>query len=554
MIAMKLWKILLVDNDTSLHNTIEAQIKGKNIFARPTKLFHARTTQEAKELLIKHPDIVIAFIDISMKNGDTGFQVVRDVREELQDEETRLILVASEVEAMPEEDIIEHYDINDYVHRDDIQTKKLFTIVRTALKQYSQFREIYDSKKKILYKLTTNEITGVPNRVALSQKLDIPGTKSLVVVDIDDFGVFNENYGFTFGDKLLQVFAKFLIKKYTPRMDVFHLQANTFALLCYEEAERDIEDCVKDIKEEIAQHPFKVKENSLYLTATLGVVLKDTGNIIQKAELALKEARYYGKNRLYQYSEDLHIIKTIQANSMWSKKLRDAFKEKRVHAYFQPIQDIQTKKIQKYEALVRLECEGKIYSPFEFLGAALYSGQIFDIFKFMFETVCQKVQETNAHFSLNLSEYDLKIPALTKFIHATVSKYNISPSHITLEILEDTSISHDKKIQDLINGLHDDGFLIAIDDFGTRCSNFAQLHNLKIDYIKIDGEFIKNIPEDKNAQIITKTILNFAHQANIPVIAEYVCSDKVYAYVEALGVEYAQGYHIAAPAPELFKV
>jgi len=553
MLIMKQWKILLVDNDVFLHKTIEKEIKGKDIFTRPVKLFHACTIQEAKDILQNHPEIVLTFIDISLKNGHSGLELIQSIREELQNEDVRILLVASTPEPMPEEHIIEHYDINDYVHRDDIATKRLFTIVRTAIKQYSQFKEIQQNKKKILQRLTTNEITKLPNRIALSQKFDLPGTKSLVIIDIDDFSVFNDHYGFTFGDKVLKAFAKFLVKKYTPKMDAFHLQANTFALLCYEEDERVIEDCIKDIKEDIAEHPFKVNGNTLYLTATLGVVLKDKGNIIQKAELALKEARNYGKNRLHKYSDDLHIIQTIQANSMWSKRLRNAFKDNRVLAYFQPIQNIKTKEIEKYEALVRLEYEGTIHSPFEFLGAALYSGQIFDIFKFMFEAICKQIKETGCKFSINLSEYDLKIPALTKFIHATTKKYNIPTENITFEILEDTSISHDKSIQDLINGLHDEGFCIAIDDFGSRCSNFAQLHNLKIDYIKIDGEFIKNIAKDENAQIITKTIVNYAKDAGIPLIAEFVCSKEVYDYVEKMGIEFAQGYHIAAPTPELYK-
>jgi len=211
ILTMKKWKILLVDDDTFLHETITKEIAGKNIFARPIKLFHAHSTQEAKEILAQHPDIVVTFIDISLKNGHSGLQLVEDIRHKLHNENVRILLVASLPEPMPEEDIIEHYDVNDYIHRDDIATKKLFTIVRTAIKQYSQFQEIQENKKKILQRLITNEVTKLPNRIALSQKLDSSGTKSLVVIDIDDFGLFNEHYGFAYGDKVLKVFAKFLL-------------------------------------------------------------------------------------------------------------------------------------------------------------------------------------------------------------------------------------------------------------------------------------------------------------------------------------------------------
>ena len=547
----KSWKVLLVNDDISLHETIQNLINDIVVFGKKLNVLYANNAQEAQKILQKHTDITVAFIDIAMETPDAGLKLVKYTRETLQNHDIRICLVDSGDSPLPAHDIIEHYDINDFTDKICIQSTGFFTVVRTAIKQYQQFKALQKSKEEIYKKMTTNEVTGLPNRMKLSEKLDSQGNKSLILINIDDFALFNDNYSFSFGDTILKAFAQFLVQKHANKMDIFHLEADVFALLCYEVDLQKLEECIKDIKEEITTHLFEINGVELYLTASLGVVLNENGNIIQKAEFALKEARLYGKNNLSTYREDLHIIETINANSKWSQILREAFLKNKVYAYFQPIVDIKTKKIIKYEALVRLEHEGKIHSPFLFLGAALYSGQIFDIFRFMFEEVCKKIDLTKEKFSLNLSEYDLKMPKLIPFIDETIQKYKVDPSQITFEILEHTSISHDEKFQKVINSLHVKGFQIAIDDFGAECSNFAQLHNLHIDLIKIDAGFIKNIVTDKNSQIVTKTILDYAHQKDIPVAAEFVCSQEIYNYLAKIGVDYAQGYYISEPKPEL---
>lgn len=120
-----------------------------------------------------------------------------------------------------------------------------------------------------------------------------------------------------------------------------------------------------------------------------------------------------------------------------------------------------------------------------------------------------------------------------------------------LEILEHKSIAHDHLIQALINKLHDIGLKISIDDFGSHCSNFSQLSHIHIVYIKIDGSFIKDIVMNKDSQIISRTIIDYAHQKNIPVIAEFVHSDEIYNYVKSINADYAQGYYISPPRPDI---
>jgi len=552
-LSPKFWEILLVDDNAKFHNIVKQSFDEIVINNKRVQMLHAHNPQEAQKLLHKHPDIAIAFIDIAMHSPEAGLELVNYIRHTLYNTTMRIIIINSEDSPIPAADILDHYDINDYKDKHCIESQKLFTTIRTAIKQYQQFKDLQNKSDEIYKKMTTNEITGLPNRIKLYENLDTIGDKSLILINIDDFSLINNRYGFEFGNEVLKSFAKFLIKKYSKYAEIFHLEIDKFVLLCRQSNKnyRLQEQSISIIKEDIYKHEFNVKGVTLSLSVTLGAVLEERGNIIQKAEFALKEARLYGKNNVKKYSDSLQIVRTIHSNSIWTGRIREAIMHKKILTYFQPIQDLKTGKIQKYEALVRLEYNNKIYTPFHFLDAALYSGQMFEIFKIILSEACKKAQITSYTFSVNISEYDLKHPKFILAIHKIIKRYNVAPEQIVFEILENNSIAKDTHIQDILNTLHENGFKLAIDDFGADCSNFAQLNNLPISFIKIDGQFIKNIVEDKNSQITAKTILDYAHQKEIPVVAEFVCSKEVYDYVKEMGVDFVQGYEIAEPQPNL---
>ncbi len=540
-------EILLVDDDISLHEIITKTLDGLIISNKEVKILHAHNAPEAKELIEKNSDIAISFIDISMETADAGLELVNYIRHTLENENMRIIIIDSGESPIPADEILEHYDINDYRDRVCIESQRLFNTIRVAVKQYQQFKDIQDNKDKMYKKMTTNKISGLPNRIKLAENVGTVGKKSLILLNIDDFSVINNHNGFEFGNKVLNVFSEFLENRYSKDAQIFHLEADIFAMLYLQEDTSSIEEKIIKIKDDIYHNLFVVNNISIHLTATLGIVLNDYGNIIQKAEFAFKEARLHGKNSVQKYSDDLNILRTIHANSLWTGRIRDALEHKKVLAYFQPIKNIQTQEIEKYETLVRIEYKGKIYSPYHFLDAARYSGQLFEIFKVMFDAACSNVSRSNYNFTINVSDYDLKHPKFFKTVQQILQKYQIETKKICFEILENNSISENKEIQKILHKLHDLGCKLAIDDFGAECSNFGQLNNLNIDFIKIDGSFIKNIVENKSSQIVAQTILDFAHKKGIPVIAEYVCSKEVYEYVKKMGVDYAQGYIISEP-------
>ncbi|MDF1882994.1 EAL domain-containing protein [Sulfurimonas sp. SAG-AH-194-C21] len=546
-------KILVVDDEVSIHTITIGALKNKLFDDKKLEILTALSGAEAKQILNEHDDIHLALIDVVMETPEAGLELVEYIRDELKNEMIRLVLRTGQPSQAPEEHVINHYDINDYKEKTELTAQKLYTLVRTSIKQYQQYQALKDSRDVIYEKMTTSELTKLPNRMKLNESLDSEGRKSLILVNIDDFSTINETQGFTVGDSLLKDFASYLNNEFTKSMKIFHLHSDIFAILCFNVDTKEVETCMQDLKQKISGHVFCIDNLNLHLTVSLGIVLHEKGNLIQKAEFAIKEARNLGKNNAQIYTDDLNIIRTIHANSKWTQRLREAIKEDKIHAYFQAIKNYKTGEVQKYEALVRLEYDGEIYTPYHFIDAAFYSGFIYDIFKIMFKKTCQKAQGNTYEFSVNISEYDLKEESFFEYVQTTLKEHKIDAARISLEILEYKSVSNDEKIKKLINDLHDFGFKISIDDFGTQCSNFSQLNDLPIDFIKIDGSFIKDIVNNENSQIVSRTIIDFARHKKIPVIAEFVCDGDVYQYVKDIGADYAQGYFISEPQPELLK-
>jgi diguanylate cyclase (GGDEF)-like protein len=545
------WNILIVDDEVAVHTITIAALKNKYFEGQKINFISAFSALEAKKIVQQENDIALALVDVVMETPEAGLDLINYIRNELKNEMIRLVLRTGQPSQAPESDIIEQYDINDYKEKTELTVQKLYTLVRTSLRQYAQFKELRSSHDAMYQQMTTSELTGLPNRIKLNQILDSKGDKSLILVNIDNFSTINETQGFDVGNQLLKAFAGYIERAYLDKMKLYHIHADIFALLCFNVDDKSLIDCVENLKSDISNRHFKLQSIEIQVTVSIGLAIHESGNLIQKAELAIKEARNIGKNHTQVYNQDLNIIRTIHANSLWTGRIRNAIKENKVLAYFQAIKNYKTDKIEKYEALVRIEFEGEIIGPYQFLDAALYSGQIYSIFKIMFKKVCQKAQTTRYNFSVNMTDADMNEPDFFNFVKQTIKEYDIAPHRIALEVLEYTSIAGKQNIKLLLNALHDYGFKISIDDFGAGCSNFSQLNNIHIDYIKIDGSFIKDIVENKNSQIVSRTIIDYAHQKNIPVIAEFICNRDVYDYVKTINADYAQGYYVSEPSPEL---
>ncbi len=317
----------------------------------------------------------------------------------------------------------------------------------------------------------------------------------------------------------------------------------------------DYENAIIENDQTLASTAPSVGENS---SDELKEIINETRQNISSPEdftsLMAEEGSYMSQDAADAIAKtkddrDVIIIKE-QEKSALEDDLASETKEKK-QVKIQNEIDLKTDEIAKYELLVRLKHEEKIYSPIHFLDAAEFSGQLYNIFKFMFAKGCEQAAKTGMRFSVNIGDSEFLNEDILDFIRGSLKEHNVNAKLLSLEVLENNAISHDGRIKDVILQIHELGIEIIIDDFGINCSNFGQIESLPVDILKIDGSFIKNLPKSENSKVIVKTIKTFANEKNIKLVAEFVCDKEVYDIVKELDIDYAQGYYLHEPSPEI---
>ncbi len=237
---------------------------------------------------------------------------------------------------------------------------------------------------------------------------------------------------------------------------------------------------------------------------------------------------------------------------MWTLKLKKALENDRIVPYYQAIFNINTNKIEKYEALVRLiDEDGSIVSPFYFLNIAKKSKQYLKLTKQVIKKSFEYFKDKDYEFSVNLTLEDIKNKNISSYIIEMLKEYKIA-SKVVFEIVESEGIEDFDQINNFLDRARELGCKIAIDDFGSGYSNFEYLIKLNADYIKIDGSLIKDILIDKSNQEIVVTIIDFAKRQGFKTIAEFVSNEEIFNKVKELGIDYVQGYYISEPNPNIF--
>ncbi len=432
----------------------------------------------------------------------------------------------------------------------------------------NEITELIEKREELIKELYNDRLTGLPNRRKLLE--DVEKTKSpiLIIINIDSFQEINDFYGNEIGDFLIQEMGTRL-KNILPSKDyqLYKMPADEYAILfdksiCRDEFEQMIQILMKLFREEISEKDFVYHGIIAHVTIAIGIAIgseidplkKTEGkwhNLALNADMALKKAKKLQKYYII-YNESMQISKEYEYNISWAKKLKDSIRSDKIVPYFQPILNNHTNKIEKYECLVRMiDNDGKVHPPLLFLDMAKKSKLYHDITKIMIAKSINKFLDKDYEFSINLSVDDILDEETNNFIMKKLRENTRIVSRLVFEILESEGIENYTQVKSFIDEVKQYHCKIAIDDFGTGYSNFSHILQLKVDYIKIDASLTRYIHQDKNAQIITQTIIDFTKKLSIKTIAEFVHSKEVFDKVCEIGVDYSQGYYFGEPKSTL---
>lgn len=412
-------------------------------------------------------------------------------------------------------------------------------------------KELDITKKKLVDQFYLDHLCLLPNLYKLRNDLESNKNFTLIVLNIDNFKILNDFYGFLVGDYILESVANSL-KSFFKDTPVYRIASDEFAVLLDKKLSYyELKEYLYSISEKISHFEFRYSNTDIFVDSTLSSSASRTNeNIFSKVNMALKYAKEEGL-KFWIYEDSMSLSDEYEKNLKFSSMIRKALNNSKLIPYFQPIIDNTTNKIVKFEALSRLEDEkGRVYHPDSFIPASkkikIYDKVTKEIINKSFEVF----KDNNLEFSINLSFEDIVNQEIYQFIIHKLKDSEIG-SRLTFELLESERVKDFKKVVDFFKEIRRYGVKVAIDDFGSGFSNFSYMTKLSPDYIKIDGSLIKDLDTDKNAQVVVETIVSFAKKLGIKTIAEYVHTSTVLSAVKSMGIDYSQGFYIDKPKPQI---
>ena len=410
-----------------------------------------------------------------------------------------------------------------------------------------------EMEKKLKELIYIDHITNLPNRLKLIEDLKNRdyNRSSMILIDVDSLGMYSEYFGVDAGDCILLEIAQWLSSKLpTKDSKLYKVDSTIYGIfinsaLSYNE----LRDYLKLLHSNMKKETFWIKDEEVSITFTLGAAL-NTNKIFKHAFQVLKKAK--AEKKPYEiFSFNPSLEKMSQKNIHTINAIKEAIEQNSVIPFFQPILNIKTNEVEKFESLMRIRnSKNIILSPIDFINIAVKAKLYPTLTRMMIENCFKNFHHRYIEFSINISTKDIVNKKTANFIIEKLIEYDLG-SWVVFEILESEDIKNSDEIYDFIKRIKALGARIAIDDFGSGYSNFDHILKLQIDYIKIDGSLIKNIDINEDAQVIVQTIVKFAKSLDIKTIAEFVSSQKIYDKIKELDIDYAQGYHIGRPSENI---
>lgn len=451
----------------------------------------------------------------------------------------------------------------DYLVKGEFEAPLLERAIRYSLRHAQ-------SMERLLHEALHDSLTGLPNRTKFSEVLSDSLKKAkrrntarfaVLFLDLDRFKVINDSLGHLIGDKLLIETSKRLKNCLRPYDVVARFGGDEFVIFI---ADAESDSTVSDIGERIQKEinaPFKIDGHEIFTSASIGITIFDDTyelpeDIIRDADSAMYLAKTDGKARCKFFKKSMHVsnVNLLQVEN----DLRRAIERKEFKVYYQPIIDLETRKITEFESLVRWQHpENGLVSPCDFIPLAEETGLIIPIGRWVLEESCRQIRiwEENLlskeplSISVNLSAKQLMNSEVIQNLKEIIAITGIKPHTLKLEITESMIMDNAELALQILSDLCDLGVRISSDDFGTGYSSLSYIHKFPFHRLKIDRSFISKMDIDEKSEEIVRTIILLAKNLGMDTVAEGIETEKQLQRLCELGCDFGQGYLFAKPLP-----
>ena len=424
--------------------------------------------------------------------------------------------------------------------------------------------ELRKERERLTYLATHDSLTKLCSRehftaaaeaaVAATAAGAPPG--ALCYIDLDHFKIVNDTLGHAAGDRLLVQIAYALRNAVRGQDMVARFGGDKFLVLQEDVTAGEARLTAERIRGRVGDFVFCDSGKNFSAAASIGVA-EITGethaeHVLAAADAACYSAKRRGRNRVEVYQANDSNLARLRCDSRWSTQLRHALKNNSFELWFQPVVEIEAGRVQFHEAILRLRTvEGEVVAPPVFARAAERFNMSAEIDRHIVKLALRRLAADPAlHLAINLSGASLDDAGLPGFIQKAFGVAEVDPGRATFEIAETAVISHLESAGGLIRQLREGGFRFALDDFGAGFTSFTYLKNLSVDFLKIDGSFIRDLVTEPINMAFVKVMNDIARHLRVRSVAEEVANAETAEALRGVGVSLAQGPFFHAPSPE----
>ena len=429
----------------------------------------------------------------------------------------------------------------------------------------SEAREL---NRRLSYHASHDVLTGLVNRREFENRMEraLKSAKAretsyaLCCLDLDQFKIVNDTCGHSAGDALLGQVGALLKSKVRWRDTLARLGGDEFGILLESCSLDEAMRTAEALREAVRNFKFTWEERTFRLGASIGVVPisadnADVASILSAADSACQAAKEAGRNRVHSFEENDIDLMRRRREMQWAARINTALEEGRFELFRQTILPLQTNETgSHYELLLRMRDEaGKIVAPDQFMTAAERYGITPSIDRWVLENALRWLvseadeRERLAMCSINLSGQSLGDDKFLPYVIDQFHRSGLDAGKICFEITETAAIASFSQANRFIQALKELGCKFALDDFGTGLSSFGYLKHFPVDYLKIDGSFVKEILHDPIDREMVRSINEIGHLTGKQTIAEFAENQEIINMLQSMGVDYAQGYGVSQP-------
>jgi diguanylate cyclase (GGDEF)-like protein/PAS domain S-box-containing protein len=410
-------------------------------------------------------------------------------------------------------------------------------------------------------------LTDLPNRHSLQRRIETAlqadGVGALLFLDIDHFKYVNDNFGHRTGDQLI-VGVGSVLRDLARSIDgeLFRLGGDEFAIHLPAALRKDAVEVAEKALDAVRRYRFQAADNKVIssLAASAGIALypfhgADVLALLSNVDIAMYQAKDLGRNRHMLFDQASESLRSTHRRIHWAKRLRDAIDEDRLVLFYQPVVRLKDRKPVHHEILVRIRDEnGGYILPGNFIELAESLGLIQEIDMRVVEKLLAYLRSSGQanrklRYFVNLSRVSISDQHWIQRFMAMLRESGVNPNQLVFEITETAAMSEIDVTLTFIKRLKEMGCRFALDDFGAGFSSFYYLKRFDVDYLKIDGSFIRDLNTDEGSRIFVRALNDVARGLDKQVIAEWVETPEVQTLLLGMGTQFGQGYLFQRPAP-----